>query len=438
MADALRPANAPGSGHSSSSRVKKRQRQRTNQQKRQYAHDALIAFEHNRSFGNAFRAWLAHVEETLSPQEFRSAAKFTRALRTFSSRGSGEPDYPETARISAETLASWVDDLAWSLNVKFTVNENAGNIKTPTARIGANFRCLIEFLARIHAFTANDVSYLLDECKALEHDLNRTARVNRIMEEYTIYIQEAYFDTGRTVDETYYGEYEVEAIRGRRILVVRRYDPDDDCDTSSTSLRSFTTYFPAPLVANVKRGDTLTLQICHLEQNKVWVPYMYSGFTPTRDDAGIATPTERQVRASSARSGDDPTAALQSHLMHLDISPRRRSDNSPSGSGRLGARSRTPQRVSPTHQAPPPQTLGFDFTFDESKFTEDYFRAWEGDIDSDEDFADIVRPPDMDDDPESPVGGDAAASGSASSSGGGVAGCGVNLYHALKERHMHS
>lgn len=29
---------------------------------------------------------------------------------------SGEPDYPETARISAETLASWVDSLAWSLN----------------------------------------------------------------------------------------------------------------------------------------------------------------------------------------------------------------------------------------------------------------------------------------------------------------------------------
>ena len=30
----------------------------------------------------------------------------------------GEPDYPETVRISAETLARWVDDLAWSLNGK--------------------------------------------------------------------------------------------------------------------------------------------------------------------------------------------------------------------------------------------------------------------------------------------------------------------------------
>ena len=28
----------------------------------------------------------------------------------------GAPDYPETSRISANTLALWVDDLAWSLN----------------------------------------------------------------------------------------------------------------------------------------------------------------------------------------------------------------------------------------------------------------------------------------------------------------------------------
>lgn len=176
----------------------------------------------------------------------------------------------------------------------------------------------------------------------------------------------------------------------------------------------------------------------------------YSGFTPTRDDGGIATPTERQVRASSARSGDDPTIAIQSTLMRLDISPRRRSDISP-GPGRHGARSRTPQRVGAGHQAPqqPPQSLGLDFTFDESKFTEDYFHAWEGDIDSGEDFADIVRPPDMDDDPDNPVGPGGAGGGDvvmaaaisnvgAGSAGSGIGGCGVNLYHTLRERHIHS
>ncbi|EJD06075.1 uncharacterized protein FOMMEDRAFT_166360 [Fomitiporia mediterranea MF3/22] len=428
MADAAHPASTPAS---SSTRAKKRSRQKTNQQKRAYAHDALIAFEHNRTFANAFRAWLAHVEETLSPEEHRSAAKFTRAMRSFSSKSSGEPDYTETERISADTLARWVDDLAWSLNVKFTLDENAGKLKTPTARIGNNFRSLIHFLASIHAFTQSDVSYLLDECRALADDLNRTARVNRIMEEYAIYVQEAYFDTGRTVDETYYGEYEVERIAGRRILVLRRYDPDDDSDTSSTSLRSFTTYFPAPLVQIVKRGDTLTLQICHLEQNKAWVPYMYSGFTPSREDAGTSTPTERQIRASSGRSGDDPTAVLQSTLMRLEMSPRRRSENSPSpGSGRHGARSRTPQRVGSGHRPPPPQAPGFDFTFDEAKFTDEYFRAWDGDIDSDEDFSDLVRPPDpaLDDEPDSPASGDGSSSSEP---------C-VNLYHALRERHMHS
>ena len=49
-------------------------------------------------------------------------------------------------------------------------------------------------------------------------------------------------------------------------------------DTSA--LRSFTTYFPAPLVQRVRRGDVLALQICHLEQNQVWVPYMYSCVFP--------------------------------------------------------------------------------------------------------------------------------------------------------------
>lgn len=99
-------------------------------------------------------------------------------------------------------------------------------LKTPTSRIGDNFRSLIQFLSSTQEFSHNDIIYLLEECKSLEDDLRRTARVNRIMEEYAIYIQEAYFDTGRTVDETYYGEYEVERISARRILVLRRYDPE--------------------------------------------------------------------------------------------------------------------------------------------------------------------------------------------------------------------
>ncbi|THH06219.1 hypothetical protein EW145_g4242 [Phellinidium pouzarii] len=390
MADAPRPSSASASTSPSSSRVKKRLRQKTNQQKRALAHDSLIAFHENPSFGNAFRAWLAHIEETLPPQEYRSAFKFTRALRSFSSRGSGEPDYPETSRISADTLAQWVDDLAWSLN---------------------------------------------GECiNSLEEDLDRTARVNRIMEEYAWYIQEAYFDTGRTVDETYHGEYEVERINGQRILVLRRYDPDgtfarctteisadivhalsQEADTDSTTLRSYTTYFPAPLVDHVRRGDTLTLQICHLEQSKIWVPYMYSGFTPSREDGGTATPTERQARATAGRPGADPTAVLQSSLMRLDLSGRQRSVD------RVGRhpRSRTPQRAgtASAHVAPP-QVPGFDFNFDESKFTEPYFHAWDGDIDTDEDFADIVRPPD--EEQHSP--------GSGSDSG-------INLYNTLRGRH---
>ena len=80
--------------------------------------------------------------------------------------------------------------------------------------------------ANPHIIPRHDFAYLLDECKALEEDLSRTARINRVMEEYALYVQEAYFDAGRTVDETFYGEYEVERIDGRRLIVLRRYDPD--------------------------------------------------------------------------------------------------------------------------------------------------------------------------------------------------------------------
>ncbi len=143
-------------------------------------------------------------------------------------------------------LVQWVDDLAWSLNgtipnvfslskeinfsaflsVKFTLKENAANLRTPTSRIGVNFRSLINFLVRACLFSQHDFTYLLDSCRSLEEDLNRTARVNRIMELYVVYIQEAYFDTGRTVDESYWGEYEVERVSGRRTIVLRNYDAD--------------------------------------------------------------------------------------------------------------------------------------------------------------------------------------------------------------------
>ena len=74
-------------------------------------------------------------------------------------------------------------------------------------------------------FSQEDFAYLLDASASLTEDLERTARVNRIMEAYTEYILDAYFGAGGTVDESYWGEYEVENIRGRRTLVLRKFDP---------------------------------------------------------------------------------------------------------------------------------------------------------------------------------------------------------------------
>ncbi len=101
-----------------------RQKSNTTQQRRSLAHDALLALRevlHRRrfclshstasdyphiiqtpTFGNAFRAWLANADEAMSPQDFKSASKFVRSLRTLSSKTSGEIDYAAIAGSSDE------------------------------------------------------------------------------------------------------------------------------------------------------------------------------------------------------------------------------------------------------------------------------------------------------------------------------------------------
>jgi len=187
-------------------------------------------------------------------------------------------------------------------------------------------------------------------------------KVNRIMEAYIWYIQEKYLDAGRTVDESYRGEFQVEEVIGRRVLELRATDEEDEEESNEPS-RTFPTHFPLPLTAIVKSGDILNLQISHLEQNGVWIPCMYSGFTPIRDDNGGTTPRGRGASA-------DP-AALQAALARLQLA-----------GGRAGNISQTPRRRQQSSIRIEPSLA--DFTFDEAKFTEAYFRSWEGDIDADE------------------------------------------------------
>ena len=73
-------------------------------------------------------------------------------------------------------------------------------------------------------------------------------------------------------------------------------------DVGDAAPRSFTTYFPAPLVHRMRRGDVLALQICHLEQNHVWVPYMYSYvsvFLPPYASVHHAAPAYKSAMRSS-------------------------------------------------------------------------------------------------------------------------------------------
>ena len=110
-------------------------------------------------------------------------------------------------------------------SAKFTTKANPARLKTPTSRIGPNFSSLINFLMYARVFSQDDFAYLLDTLASLTEDLERAARVNRIMEAYTEYLLDAYFGAGRTVDESYWGEYEVENIKGSRELVLRKFDP---------------------------------------------------------------------------------------------------------------------------------------------------------------------------------------------------------------------
>lgn len=99
-----------------------------------YAHTDEAKLQ-NPTFGNGLRAWLAETENSSGIEDFRSAHKFARAMRSLLRKSSGElcpnifdldnpysflplgqPDYPETARVSAEAIVDCVDDMAWSLN----------------------------------------------------------------------------------------------------------------------------------------------------------------------------------------------------------------------------------------------------------------------------------------------------------------------------------
>lgn len=116
-----------------------------------------------------------------------------------------------------------------------------------------------------------------------------------------------------------------------------------------------------------------------------------SGFTPARDDGGAATPTERRDQSRLGMIDDPETMAeLQSTLQRLELSQNRRRTTS----HREERRSLTPQRprsLSSPQVQPETPTFEGEFEFDESRFTEAYFRAWDGDIDSDEDFSELLH-----------------------------------------------
>lgn len=109
-----------------------------------------------------------------------------------------------------------------------------------------------------------------------------------------------------------------------------------------------------------------------------------SGFTPTRED-GEETPREPRTLTNNTNSnhrhfGADPISVLQRRLSVVDLSParvNRQAEHDSDGSD---------EDEGPANDG-----------FDEDQFTDEYFQAWEGDIDSDDEWAyhydtDVVGP----------------------------------------------
>ena len=97
-----------------------------------------------------------------------------------------------------------------------------GRHRSNTSRIGHNFRSFVNFLSAQGLFGQNDLVYLLEACESFRVDLDRTAKVNRIMEEYVSHVQESIYSERYRVDSSQWCEYEVERISSRRLVFLRR------------------------------------------------------------------------------------------------------------------------------------------------------------------------------------------------------------------------
>lgn len=227
----------------------------------------------------------------------------------------GPSNPAEHQAISIDSLLRNVEKFAWSLNGEFrlkvfvfagyysilksiknlvetTLRGDGGRPRSSTSRIAYNFRSFLMFIAGQGLFTQPDMAYLLEACEGIRQDLDRTAKVNRIMEEYVSHVQENHYNVHYPADRVYWCEYEVEKVSSRKLIflhkigaeegeltcgfVVLYFDRNLTLRLSDYRNTSCLTRIPTILSSIIRVGDIFTVQLFYMEDKKVWVPYMYS------------------------------------------------------------------------------------------------------------------------------------------------------------------
>lgn len=385
MSDSSTPSPSVAPGQSSKARKKQRQRQKKKAAPPDQFDNpdspvaqALQHLERSPTVANGFRAWLIFLHHTSTPLIHRSAANFARVFQIECIRASGRPSICETQLLTARFL-------------EFSISEFAGcfildkNIENPSkiARISSNLCCFTWFLGKHGILPVNDVQMLHDLCSDIGHDMIRSARAERVGEAYSSYVRETYEDSG-TLEEAedislFNGGFEV-AFVGGRFCLLTDFGESGLNHTAFRKIDPVKVRFPLPLTRQLKQGDHIHLEIRRMKKSAIWLPTECFGVYPdSGEDDGNPSSTETAIPVGESKSGTRSELSLAASLSRINL------NSEPAAKA-----SSSEVRGSASYKAMLREQASKDLTpdgFDEDKFTDGYFSAFEVDIgDEDQGF----------------------------------------------------
>ncbi|GLB39263.1 hypothetical protein LshimejAT787_0604250 [Lyophyllum shimeji] len=227
----------------------------------------------NPTFGNAFRAWLAHAETTLSPREFQSAKNFSRAFRIWYDKYWGK-DCQEDFEGAGLDISS----IPFICCTKFAPDMQLINCdpveerldpKTKTTYIAKNCRLMANFLIRLGLIGGSDISRAARYCAVLEEQ-NRCRRALWLLYKYEIYFlrqlggrERPYALSSEELD----GDFRVTHV-GTQCVIVRACPTLGRKKSQSGPLK---VQIPPVLAALLKAGDDMSASLRKAAGADFWV-----------------------------------------------------------------------------------------------------------------------------------------------------------------------